>query len=199
MSPSALTLPPLAVGLELSASAACREIRLPSEILANLVCSATNPAPNSQTSISTLPLIASQTLHPFPNEFLATPFTSGKPVLPILATALVASAVRVVPELQNKVAPVPTKLTKKSHKRQGPPKEKPARNPDLLSPAEAAAFLGKAEGTLTNWRSLKKGPPWRKHEGGIFYSRATLVRWSTNHEVNPGHECKRPGRKILGL
>jgi len=45
MSPSALTLPPLAVGLELSASAAFREIRLPSEILANLVCSATNPAP----------------------------------------------------------------------------------------------------------------------------------------------------------
>jgi hypothetical protein len=199
MSSSVLTVPPLVAGLELSASTLCREICLPSEILANLVARATSPAINFQTSVAAQPLIASQTLHHRPDEFLAMQFTVDKPAFAMLPIQLVASAVQVARELQNRVAPFTAKGTKKSHKRQGPPKEKPPRNPDLLSPAEAAAFLGKAEGTLTNWRSMKKGPPWRKHEGGIFYSRSTLVRWSSNHEVNPGHECKRPGRKILGL
>jgi hypothetical protein len=164
--------------------------------LANLVSHATNPTINFQTSISAPPLIASQTLHHHPDEFLAIRFKVDKPAFAMLPIQLVASAVCGSPEHQNRVAPFPTKRTKKSHKRQGPPKEKPPRNPDLLSPAEAAAFLGKAEGTLTNWRSLKKGPPWRKHEGGIFYSRATLLRWSTNREVNPKDERYKKGKVL---
>jgi hypothetical protein len=201
MSTSVLSIPPLlaGLGLQLSASAVYPEAHIPREDLARLVSNATNPVINPQTVISAAPLIARKTLHHLPDEFLAMRFTNDKPAFATSSIQFAASAVRVGTELPNRVVPFPTKLPRKSHKRQGPPKEKPARNLDLLTPAEAAAFLGKAEGTLTNWRSLKKGPPWRKHEGGIFYSRATLVRWSENHEVHPGHERKRPGRKVLGL
>ena len=200
MSPSVLKIPPLlaGLGLELSGSAVGREAHLPLEISPKTF-SACNPATKVVTEIVAMPLIASQLAPQSPNQILDMRrfiASASSAVLPLPPIQIVASADRFIPQLRKKGAPIPTKQAKKSHKRQGPPKEKPKPNPDILSPAEAAAFLSKAEGTLTNWRSLRKGPPWRKYEGGIVYSRATLDRWSQNREVNPKHEHIRP-RKVL--
>jgi len=47
---------------------------------------------------------------------------------------------------------------------------------DLIDEREAAAILGTEVRTLRNWRSLRKGPPFRKiGERMVRYSRADLA------------------------
>ena len=51
----------------------------------------------------------------------------------------------------------------------------PALNDDaLLLPHEAAALLRRAPKTLAQWRSLGKGPRWRKLEGRALYAMGDL-------------------------
>lgn len=44
----------------------------------------------------------------------------------------------------------------------------------LLLPTEAATLLRRAPKTLAQWRSLGKGPRWRKLEGRAFYAMGDL-------------------------
>lgn len=44
----------------------------------------------------------------------------------------------------------------------------------LLSPGEAAQTLNRAPKTLAAWRSMGRGPRWRKIEGRIGYRLADL-------------------------
>lgn len=44
----------------------------------------------------------------------------------------------------------------------------------LLSPREAAKTLNRAPKTLASWRSMGRGPRWRKLEGRIAYRIADL-------------------------
>jgi len=45
---------------------------------------------------------------------------------------------------------------------------------------EAAEFLRLKKHTLENMRSLKTGPPARKHGGRVFYHIDDLIAWSKN-------------------
>jgi hypothetical protein len=48
----------------------------------------------------------------------------------------------------------------------------------FLTTAEAAEFLRLKQHTLENMRSLKTGPPPRKHGGRVFYHIDDLIAWS---------------------
>lgn len=56
----------------------------------------------------------------------------------------------------------------------------------LLTPAQAAAFLGISKGTLYNWSSQRKIPVVRwgsgKRGGTIRFRREALERFATKHE-----------------
>lgn len=47
----------------------------------------------------------------------------------------------------------------------------------LKTTAEAAVYLGFAEQTLVNWRSLGEGPPYVKVGGRVRYDQRKLDRW----------------------
>jgi hypothetical protein len=47
----------------------------------------------------------------------------------------------------------------------------------LLLPHEAAALLRRTPKTLASWRSLGRGPRWRKLEGRAFYAMVDLRRY----------------------
>lgn len=47
---------------------------------------------------------------------------------------------------------------------------------DRLSPSQVAGLLGVTDGTLRNWRSQRKGPPFYK-VGRVFYSRMDVHDW----------------------
>lgn len=47
----------------------------------------------------------------------------------------------------------------------------------LLTPEEAAEILRISARTLSNWRALGKGPPYRKVGGRVVYPRATMLTW----------------------
>lgn len=54
----------------------------------------------------------------------------------------------------------------------------------LLSPKEAAEFLGIPEGTLAQWRSQRRGPPYIKLELRLVRYRATdLDVWLKSRTV----------------
>lgn len=40
---------------------------------------------------------------------------------------------------------------------------------ELLTPSEAALLLKVAKNTLANWRSMGKGPKWKKAGGSVRY------------------------------
>jgi len=49
---------------------------------------------------------------------------------------------------------------------------------EYLRPTEVAAILRVKPKTLANWRSLGKGPDWRRHGRLIIYERTDVVRYS---------------------
>jgi len=50
----------------------------------------------------------------------------------------------------------------------------------FLTTMEAAEFLRLKKHTLENMRSLKTGPPARKHGGRVFYHIDDVIAWSKN-------------------
>jgi hypothetical protein len=59
-----------------------------------------------------------------------------------------------------------------------------ATQPVLLDSYEAAQFLGlRHPGTLCNWRSNKKGPPFVRIGGKIRYIAEDLRSWIEEHRV----------------
>lgn len=59
--------------------------------------------------------------------------------------------------------------------------QRPAR---LLTPKEAGEFLGIPEGTLAQWRSQRRGPPFVKLEGRLVRYRAMdLEKYISSHIV----------------
>ncbi len=48
---------------------------------------------------------------------------------------------------------------------------------------QAAELLGVSEATLNNWRSLRKGPAYRKLGGRVLYERFELEAWSKAQAV----------------
>lgn len=50
---------------------------------------------------------------------------------------------------------------------------------------EAAAILGRSTGTLANWRSAGKGPPWLKIGGPVSYPQREFDEWRARH-MQPG-------------
>ena len=54
----------------------------------------------------------------------------------------------------------------------------------LLDTYEAAHFLGlKHPGTLSNWRVMKKGPPFLRVGRNVRYLQADLESWLTSRRV----------------
>lgn len=49
--------------------------------------------------------------------------------------------------------------------------------PLYLRPRDAAELTGISEGTLRNWRSAEKGPPFRRAGRAILYPRDELIEW----------------------
>ena len=49
----------------------------------------------------------------------------------------------------------------------------------------AAPIIGCQPMTLANWRSQRKGPPYRKVGRSIFYSLKELLEWRDAHRVDP--------------
>lgn len=60
---------------------------------------------------------------------------------------------------------------------------------ELLSPAEAAAILGVAEETLSQWRYRRCGPPFiRVGRRFVRYPADELASWLAAHRVDPARE-----------
>jgi excisionase family DNA binding protein len=60
------------------------------------------------------------------------------------------------------------------------------RAPRLVTPKEAAEFLGVPEGTLAQWRSQRRGPTFVKLEGRLVrYRLADLDQYIASHIVEP--------------
>jgi len=57
--------------------------------------------------------------------------------------------------------------------------------PENMIETEAAAYTRTKPGTLSNWRSLGKGPPYVKAGGRIIYRKADLDRWLEAHARDP--------------
>ncbi len=54
----------------------------------------------------------------------------------------------------------------------------------LLTPQEAAQFLGVLVGTLAHWRSERRGPPYVKLEGRLVrYRLSDLEEYLARHSV----------------
>lgn len=56
--------------------------------------------------------------------------------------------------------------------------------PEKLSPKQVAELLGKAVTTLQDWRNKRRGPPFVREEGLIFYYRDDLERWRKASRVD---------------
>lgn len=55
---------------------------------------------------------------------------------------------------------------------------------DFMTPEQVSLAIGFRVGTLANWRSQRKGPPYCKTPR-IFYERESLYRWMRDREVRP--------------
>ena len=53
--------------------------------------------------------------------------------------------------------------------------------PELLSVAEAAAFLRLTRSTLDHYRCDGRGPVYRKHGARVFYPKPNLIPWSARN------------------
>jgi len=61
----------------------------------------------------------------------------------------------------------------------------------MLSPKEVAPILGLDEGTLANWRSQGKGPPFYQLEHGrIRYLESELYEWIRSQKIDYGAKEK---------
>ena len=49
---------------------------------------------------------------------------------------------------------------------------------------EAAAYLKMHKNTLSNMRSISKGPDYTKNGGHIFYSKENLDQWKADRIIN---------------
>lgn len=58
-------------------------------------------------------------------------------------------------------------------------------DPENMTVAEAAEYLGVAIGTLYNMRYKGLGPKYRKAPGGIRYRMRDLDQWKNQNTVNP--------------
>ena len=59
------------------------------------------------------------------------------------------------------------------------------RSKGLLTPREAAEFLGIPEGTLAQWRSQRRGPPYVKLESRLVrYRLSDLEAYIATHQVS---------------
>jgi hypothetical protein len=58
---------------------------------------------------------------------------------------------------------------------------------EFLTIEEAAELLRVKPGTLDNWRSEEKGPPYRRHGTRIVYERTALLKWSERHRGRTPH------------
>lgn len=58
-----------------------------------------------------------------------------------------------------------------------------AAQPEFLSPRGLLERWGNVVtvGTLRNWRTNGKGPPWTKFEGRVVYPVKDLLEWETTH------------------
>jgi hypothetical protein len=63
-----------------------------------------------------------------------------------------------------------------------PPELEPFRS---VSEKLAAPIIGCQPMTLANWRSQRKGPPYRKVGRSIFYPLGELLAWRDRHRVDP--------------
>lgn len=50
---------------------------------------------------------------------------------------------------------------------------------------EAGEFLGKQKQTMSNWRHLRKGPPYYKLGRNIFYLGQDLMTYREKHRIEP--------------
>jgi excisionase family DNA binding protein len=57
-------------------------------------------------------------------------------------------------------------------------------NGTYLTPEEVAKRLQVSEGTLANWRSKRRGPPYMKR-GGILYPAEKLDAWEESKLITP--------------
>lgn len=56
----------------------------------------------------------------------------------------------------------------------------------LLTRGEAATYLRKSTGTLANWASQRKGPPfYRQEDGAVVYAAEDLAEWLAGQRVLP--------------
>jgi excisionase family DNA binding protein len=63
----------------------------------------------------------------------------------------------------------------------------------LLTPAKAAEFLGLPAGTLAQWRSQKRGPPYIKLEGRLVrYRQSDLEKYLSQRAVETNLAAKLP-------
>jgi len=53
---------------------------------------------------------------------------------------------------------------------------------EFLNTEEAAELLRQKTGTLANWRSTKKGPPYYKAGSSVLYKYEELVEWVEKSE-----------------
>lgn len=61
----------------------------------------------------------------------------------------------------------------------------------LLTSKETADYLSVPEGTLAQWRSQRRGPPFIKLEGRLVrYRSGDLERYITSRVVEPNDTCK---------
>ncbi len=70
----------------------------------------------------------------------------------------------------------------------------------LLTAKEAAGVLCVPEGTLAQWRSQRRGPPYIKLEGRLVRYRAEdLENYLKEHVVKTGLTIAMPGATLTGL
>ena len=58
---------------------------------------------------------------------------------------------------------------------------------DELTTEQAAPILRVKPGTLKKWRTkkFKKGPPYRKYGGRVFYIRSEIEKWKSEQTIIP--------------
>lgn len=78
--------------------------------------------------------------------------------------------------------------TKNRSPRKLPSKTVLATLPPHHTKDEAAAELGLTMGTLDQWRSQGKGPPYLKFGGRIYYPRAEFETWVREQIRHPGRD-----------
>jgi predicted DNA-binding transcriptional regulator AlpA len=67
----------------------------------------------------------------------------------------------------------------------------------LLSPKQASEFLGVPEGTLAQWRSQRRGPPYIKLEGRLVrYRSSDLEDYLSGHRVGTDLICSVPSGRL---